>query len=159
MTLTTAVPSAAERPRLGVFPATARSVVLLAMAVACAAGWVGTGAEASTAAVDRAGPELTHLLRAMAALKLLMGAGLVAGVWWRLSDPVGPVRLALYAAAAAAIASGPALIWGMVHVGAGAALLHAGLAAALLLLWRDPATAARLAAAITARRRVLARRG
>lgn len=164
MTTTPVCPSdlgtaAAGRGVLGRSPAFTRTVLLLAIVVAFAAGWVLTGAEPSAAAVEQAGPELTHLLRAMAGLKLLMGAGLVAGVWWRLGDPVGPVRLTLYAAAAAAIAAGPALIWGMVHVGAGAALLHAGLAATLLLLWRDPATAARLAAAIAARRRALARRG
>lgn len=155
---TTGFVTAAGRRGLGRVPALARAVLLLATVAAFAAGYALTGAGPSAAAVNQAGPELTHLLRAMAALKLLMGASLMAGVWWRLGDPVGPVRLAFYAAAAAAIASGPALIWGMVHVGAGAVLLHSGLAATLLLLWRDPATAARLAAAITARRRALARR-
>ena len=37
----------------------------------------------------------------------------------------------------------------------GALLLHAGLFAALILLWRDPATGARLGTMIAARRGVL----
>jgi hypothetical protein len=131
--------------------------LLLVVAGAAVAGLLVTGADASSAAVAQAGPELTRLLRAMAGLKLLMGVALVAGLLWRLGGPVGPVRFAAYAAAAAAIAAGPALIWGMVHVGVGAALLHGGLLAALLLLWRDPATGARLAAVIARRRLAIAR--
>jgi hypothetical protein len=53
------------------------------------------------------------------------------------------------------MAAGPVLIWGMVQVGAGALLLHAGLLASLLLLWRDPVVGARLAALVAKRRAAL----
>ena len=152
------VTTADHRRRSIASPALARTGLLLAIAAAMAAGLLMTDPAASTAAVAQAGPELTRLMRAMAGLKLLMGIGLVAGVLWRLGDPVGPVRFAAYAFAGAAIAAGPALIWGMVHIGAGALLLHGGLLATLLLLWRDPATGTRLADLIARRRMALARR-
>jgi hypothetical protein len=44
------------------------------------------------------------------------------------------------------MAAGPGVIWAMVHVGLGALLLHGGLFATILLLWRDKATAGRMAA-------------
>jgi hypothetical protein len=40
----------------------------------------------------------------------------------------------------------------MAHVATGAALLHAGLFATIVLLWRDPAVGARLASLVAARR-------
>ncbi|MBA3811063.1 MAG: hypothetical protein H0X27_05355, partial [Caulobacteraceae bacterium] len=42
--------------------------------------------------------------------------------------------------------------WNLTQVAAGAVLLHAGLIACILLLWRDPAVAPRLAALVAARR-------
>jgi hypothetical protein len=45
----------------------------------------------------------------------------------------------------------------MAHVGLGAVLLHGGLLAAILLLWRDKVTGMRLQAVITARRAALRR--
>jgi hypothetical protein len=72
---------------------------------------------------------------------------------------VSPARwIAGYAMAAAAMAAGPGLIWNMVHIGLGALFLHAGLVATLVMLWRDPAVAQRLSAAIAARRAADARR-
>jgi hypothetical protein len=40
----------------------------------------------------------------------------------------------------------------MAHVAAGAVLLHAGLLATVVLLWRDPAVGQRLASLVAARR-------
>jgi hypothetical protein len=91
----------------------------------------------------------------MAVLKAFMAAGLVAAVAWRLGAAVALPWLAAYAAAAAAMAAGPVLIWDMAHVGLGAVLLHGGLLAAVLLLWRDPVVGARLSAIVAARRAAL----
>jgi hypothetical protein len=63
--------------------------------------------------------------------------------------------VAAYALAFAGMAAGPGLIWQMAYVRTGALLLHAGLFAALILLWRDPAMGARLGAMVAARRAVL----
>jgi hypothetical protein len=116
---------------------------------------VADGAE--TARAVAADPDLARLLRAMAGLKALMALAAIGVMMWRLGSPVGPVRLGLYALAAAAIAAGPGLIWNLTHVGSGAALLHGGLLAGVLLLWRDPAVGARLQAVIDARRAKLRR--
>jgi hypothetical protein len=97
-------------------------------------------------------PALARLLRAMAAIKLLLAACAGAAVLWRLAAPVRPAWLAAYAAAAGAMAAGPALIWSLAHIGLGALLLHGGLLASILLLWRDPATGLRLERAIAARK-------
>ena len=57
------------------------------------------------------------------------------------------------------MAAGPVLIWDMVHIRLGALLLHGGLLATALLLWRDPAVGARLVALVTRRRAILRARG
>jgi hypothetical protein len=92
----------------------------------------------------------------MAGLKALIAASAIGIMIWRLGSPIGLLRLTLYALSASATTAGPALIWTLVHVGSGAALLHGGLLVALVLLWRDPAVGARLQSVIDARR--LARR-
>jgi len=51
--------------------------------------------------------------------------------------------------------AGPGLIWPMAYVHTGMLLLHAGLHAALILLWRDPAMAAQPGAMVAARGAVL----
>jgi hypothetical protein len=89
-------------------------------------------------------PALTRLLRAMAAIKVLLAGLAGAAVLWRLVVPAGLPWLAAYAAAAAATVAGPVLIWNLSHIAAGALLLHGGLLATILLLWRDPGTAERL---------------
>jgi hypothetical protein len=86
-----------------------------------------------------AGPGLTYLLRAMALVKVAMAAGMAAA----------------YALACAGMAAGPGLIWQMTHVRMGALLLHTGLFAALILLWRDPAMGAWLSTMVAARRAAL----
>ena len=120
---------------------------------------LATSAEEAARAAQTAGPELTRLLRAMAGLKLMFAAGLLAAAYWRLAVPASPWRLASYAVAAAAMAAGPVLIWEMAHVRLGALLLHGGLLAGALLLWRDPAVGARLGVIMARRRAVEFRAG
>jgi hypothetical protein len=136
-------------------PAIARTSLVMVIAASIAVGLLGTGTEASASAIVQAGADLTHLLRAMALLKVAMAAGMAAAVLWRLGAPVTLAWWAAYALACAGMASGPGLIWQMAYVRTGALLLHGGLFAALILLWRDPVTGARLSAMVAARRAVL----
>lgn len=114
---------------------------------------------AATVSVQLAGgsaeldTDLTRLLRAMAAIKTLMAFTAAAAIWWRMGNPVGMVRFAAYGLSVACMAAGPALIWSMTHLALGAALLHGGLLASLLLLWRDPVVPQRLQAVVARRRR------
>jgi hypothetical protein len=132
-----------------------RGVLLGAVLAGIALAALATSGGEAAQAVRAAGPELTRLLRAMAGLKLVLAAGVLAGFYWRLGTPAGLWRLAGYAAAAAAMAAGPVLIWDMAHVGLGALLLHGGLLGGVLLLWRDPAVGACLGAMVARRRAVL----
>jgi hypothetical protein len=134
--------------------APARQLIILAAAAASVAITAAYAHAHPGAAAD---PALTRLLRAMAAIKMLLAAFAGAAVLWRLASPASPAWLAAYAAAIASTAAGPALIWNLSHIGIGALLLHCGLLATILLLWRDPVTAARLEQAIAARRLALIR--
>jgi hypothetical protein len=96
--------------------------------------------------------DLTRLLRAMAAIKAVMALGLVTAVLWRLGNAVTLARFVAYTVACGAAVAGPVLIWGMVFVVSGAALLHGGLIAGVLLLWRDRAVSERLTVLVAARR-------
>jgi hypothetical protein len=136
-------------------PALARTLLVLLTAASVAAGLLATETEASASAIALAGADLTHLLRAMALLKVAMAAGMAAAVLWRFGWPVTLAWWAAYLLACAGMAAGPALIWQMEYVRTGALLLHAGLFAALILLWRDPAVGARLGTMVAARRAVL----
>ncbi len=129
-----------------------RGLFLLVVCAAFTTGLLAIGAEAMSRAVSRAGVDLTRLLRGMAVLKAMMAAGATAAVLWRLGAPVKPLRFAAYAVACAAMWAGPGLIWSMARIGTGALLLHGGLLMCVVLLWRDPAVSARLAAMVTARR-------
>jgi hypothetical protein len=133
----------------------ARALFAGIVVAAALAGWVATGSAQSAESVAAAGSDLTRLLRAMAALKALMALAAGAAILWRLGSAVSVPYFALYALAAAAMAAAPGLIWAMAHVGLGALLLHGGLLATLLLLWRDPEVAARLDALVAARRAAL----
>ena len=116
-------------------------------AVLAASAWMGaavTDAHETAQAVAQAGTDWAHLLRAMAALKALMALAAAAAVVWRLGSPAKPAWLAAYVLAGTAMMAGPGLVWELAHIGLGALLLHAGLAATLVLLWRDPQSAARL---------------
>jgi len=132
-----------------------RPLFLVLVGVAAVAGVLATPAGLAAQAVAQAGPELTHLLRAMAGLKALAALGLVGLVFWRLAVAATTARFVGYILACGAMASGPGLIWDMAHLKLGAVLLHAGLLASAVLLWRDPATAARLSAIIARRRAAL----
>lgn len=139
-------------------PALTRCTLALILVVAIAAGALGTPPHASALAVAKAGPDLTRLLRAMAAIKLLIAVPVTAAIFWRLGNAVSLPWFLAYGLAAASMAAAPGMIWSMVHIALGAALLHGGLLATALLLWRDPEVAQKLDAIITSRRTVLARR-
>jgi hypothetical protein len=136
-------------------PTMARALLVLVTAASVIVGLLATGTEASASAIALAGADLTHLLRAMALLKVAMAAGLAAAVLWRLGASVTLAWWMAYALACAGMAAGPGLIWQMAYVRTGALLLHAGLFAALILLWRDPVVGARLGRMVAARRAVL----
>ena len=158
MTLTTSSIAAAgldrSAPRTWLSSALAcRALVLAAIGIATIAGLTATDAAVADRAARLDGEGLTRLLRGMAALKAMMAIGVAAGVIWRLGSPVSPARLASYTVACAAMAAGPGLIWNIADLGVGAALLHAGLIAGLVLLWRDPETGRRLSR-LVARRNV-----
>ena len=154
--------AAAARPGTGAAPREAarhaastgmvRALFLLIVCVAFTTGFLAIGAEAASRAVSQAGVDLTRLLRGMAVLKAMMAAGATAGVLWRLGAPVKPLRFAAYVVSCAAMWAGPGLIWSMARIGTGALLLHGGLLVCVVLLWRDPAVATRLAAMVSARR-------
>jgi hypothetical protein len=132
-------------------PGLARIVLVFAILASVAAAYVASAPDATA----QADPDLTRLLRAMAALKALMAAGAAAAVLWRLGAAITLPWLAAYAMACGAMAAGPVVIWGMAHVGLGAVLLHGGLLATVLLLWRDPVVSARLSAIVATRRAAL----
>ncbi len=121
------------------------------------AGYFVTSPDLASHAAAQAGPELTRLMRGMAAIKALMALGAGAAVLWRLGAPPTLPWFAAYSLACAGMAAGPGLIWNMEYLRTGAFLLHGGLFAAVVLLWRDPAMGQRLEAAIARRRAALAR--
>jgi hypothetical protein len=143
---------AVARPVSLIQPSPARVGLAILVLVASAAGFVVTPHQATAGAIAQMGADWGNLLRAMAVLKSAMAAGAAAAVYWRLGSEVSPWRLAAYGASAAAMAAGPGLIWGLWHIGLGALLLHAGLAATVLLLWRDPCVSARLARMVAGHR-------
>ena len=144
--------SGVERPNVARAGRAILAVAILAGAVVAA--YATPSGEAAQAA-QAAGPALTRLLRAMAGLKLIFAAAMLAAFAWRLAVPAPAWRVACYGAAGAAMAAGPVLIWNMVHIPLGALLLHGGLFAGALLLWRDPAVVARLSAMVERRRFIL----
>ena len=146
-------PAAKAATPAGLPPFAAQLVLLGATCAALAGGLLANGGSAHD--VAQAGPDLTRLLRAMAGIKALMAACAVAVVLWRLQTPVSAWRLSLYALAAAGMAAGPGLIWGMAHVASGAFALHAGLIACVLLLWRDPEVGRRLEVLVARKRAAL----
>ena len=131
--------------------ASARGLFFLVIAVAAVAGIHATDPSTAHAAGAEAGADLTRLLRLMTLIKAAMAAAAVGAALWRLGWPVSPGRFGIYALTCATMVAGPGLIWGMAHVGLGALLLHAGLAATIGLLWRDPAVWRGLDAALQRR--------
>lgn len=145
-----------SRSRSIASPTALRLLLLLLISAAVAGGVLATSSADAAQAVADAGGDLVRLLRVMAALKVGLAVGATAAVLWRLGSAVTPVWFTAYAIACGAMGAGPALIWSMAYVGTGALLLHGGLAAVVLLLWRDPGVADRLSAMIMARRASLA---
>ncbi len=133
-----------------------RSLLIGIAIIAATAGFLATNPAQTAQMVKLDGESLTRLMRAMALIKLTLAALAFTAIIWRLAAPISAASLAGYAAATAGMASGPGLIWGMVHIIAGAALLHGGLLLAVVLLWRDPAVGEKLAALIDRRRAALA---
>jgi hypothetical protein len=129
----------------------ARGTILVVTGAAATAGVLATSADASSLAYAQAGVDLTRLLQAMALLKAILALGVVAAVLWRLGEGATLPRVALYALAAGAMVAGPGVVWGMVYVRTGAALLHGGLLVTVVLLWRDPVVSARLAGLLSKR--------
>ncbi len=147
--------TAEAAPHQGKSTISARVTLLAAACAACAAGFLLGIQTAASPALANADPNLTGLLRAMTVLKMAMAAAATGAVVWRLGMPARPRWLGVYALAGALMWAGPGLIWSMTHVGTGALLLHGGLLATLVLLWRDPAVGTRLAAIIAARREAI----
>ncbi len=131
---------------------TAQVLFMLVVCIAAVAGFLVGDARATSSAATADGADLVRLLRGMAALKTLMAGGATLAVLWRMGSSAPLTRFAAYALCCATMWTGPGLIWSLVYVRTGALLLHGGLLASLVLLWRDPAIAARLAAVIQARR-------
>jgi hypothetical protein len=148
--------ASARRDPVSGSPILFRALIVFALAAGAAAGVMASGLGVPVRTVDDA--DLARLLRAMAAIKALMATGVVAGLWWRLGGAISGSWFLAYAAAAASMAAGVALVWNLSHLGAGALLLHGGLLASIVLLWRDPVLAARLAALVAARRAAIASR-
>ncbi len=133
-------------------PVVARALLVAVIALAFAGGLVATPSTDTARLIASDGGAWANLLRAMAALKVIFAGAASAAVLWRLGAPITPLRWSGYALAAAATWAGPGLIWGLAQIPLGAALLHGGLIATALLLWRDPATRARLSEVIARRR-------
>jgi hypothetical protein len=129
-----------------------RALLMSLAVIALAAGFLATSPAQTAHIIKMDGESLTRLMRAMALIKLSFAGLAFTAIIWRLAAPISSGWLAGYAIATGAMGAGPGLIWGMVHIIAGAALLHGGLLLAVVLLWRDPAIGTRLAAIIQARR-------
>ncbi len=160
MTVAVSAPSAAApcNQDAALSPSACRCVLALVIVAAGVAGLLITSPPAAAQAAIHAGADLTRLLRAMAALKMLMALGVASAVMCRLGTGATLPWFGAYAVACGSMAVGPGLIWSMAHTGAGALCLHAGLLGGVILLWRDPVVALRLAAAVTARRAAIAAR-
>jgi len=130
----------------------ARTLLLAVIAMAAAGGMLVTDSATTARLIAGAGGDWANLLRAMAALKLVFAGVATAAVLWRLGAPVSAPRWGAYALAVAAAWAGPGLIWGLAHILLGTVLLHGGLIAAAVLVWRDPATRTRLSEIIARRR-------
>ena len=137
-------------------PVVAKTLLLVVIAMASTGGMYATDGATTARMISSAGVDWANLLRAMAVLKLVFAGAATAAVLWRLGAPISATRWGGYALAAAASWAGPGLIWGLAHIALGALLLHGGLIATAMLVWRDPATRARLSD-IIARRRAASR--
>ncbi len=133
-------------------PMVAKTLLMAVIVLAFAGGLLATDGASTTRLIAGAGHDWANLLRAMAALKMLIAGAASAAIVWRLGAPISATRWSAYALATAAAWAGPGLIWGLAHIGLGALLLHGGLIAMAVLIWRDPAIGARLSEIIARRR-------
>ncbi len=144
--------SARSLARAGIAsPGVARTLLVAVIGVAFAGGLIATTSTDTARLIASDGGAWANLLRAMAALKMLFAGAASAAVLWRLGAPISPLRWSGYALAAAATWAGPGLIWGLAHIPLGALLLHGGLIATAVLLWRDPSTRVRLSQLVARR--------
>jgi len=132
-------------------PVVARALYMAVIGLAFAGGLLATDSAHTARLIAGEGADWANLLRAMAAIKMLFAGAVSAAVLWRLGAPISATRWGGYALATAAAWAGPGLIWGLVHILLGAVFLHAGLIAMVVLIWRDPATRARLSETIARR--------
>lgn len=131
-------------------PIAARAAIVLALLAGASAG-IALGAR-ETPVPDF---ELLRLLRAMAVIKLAFVALAAGVVLWRLQAPIRSAWLAGYVAVCFAMAAGPSLIWFSSQIILASVLLHAGIAASIVLLWREGTTSELLHAAVLHRRTLL----
>ena len=117
-----------------------RGILAASVGLAIAVAFLAGQDAASVRAVESAGPELTRLLRFMAAVKAVLAIGGIALVWWRSAYPATRRAMLAYVAACLSMAVAPGLIWSVAHVALGAILFHAGLALLLLVCWTDGAS-------------------
>jgi hypothetical protein len=156
----TQIHSARSSSRYGfVKPVVAKTLLLVVIALASAGGMYATDSATTARMITSAGGDWANLLRAMAVLKLLFAGAATAAVMWRLGAPISATKWVCYALAAGAAWAGPGLIWGLAHIALGALLLHGGLIAMAMLVWRDPAARARLSEIIARRKAALRTRG
>ena len=148
MSVTTARLASLPLAHRGVSARWGRSAIVLALL----AGGVGGLTLGASAAPTGSEAELTHLLRAMAILKLSFVAAAAGTILWRLQAPVAGPMLAAYALTCAAMAAGPGMIWYLAHLGPASLLLHGGVAVSALLLWREGVVADLLESVIARRR-------
>ncbi len=81
--------------------------------------------------------ELAVLLRFMASIKACLALGLAWASWWRLGLPVSARIGAAYIISGCLMPAGAGLIWGLAHVGLGAACFHTGLLLFITTAWLD----------------------
>jgi hypothetical protein len=128
-------------------PLPRRILLWSALALAAALGlWAG-------AAPTPADPELTALLRFMAAMKAGIALGAAFLLDWRLRHPIRPTLAAASIAAAATALAGPALMFGLVQMTLGGILHYAGLGALLFLAALDRAAIGAILRDAVSRRR------
>jgi len=120
-----------DRARARGRPARRALVGLTAVALLASAAAIATAPAASVE------PDLARVIRFMALIKGGFALAALAGCFWRLARPAGPVRTAIYVAAPPAMAAG-ALALGSLHSPAlAAAGLHLGLLAVLAAALTD----------------------
>lgn len=89
-------------------------------------------------------PELTRLLRGMAAVKLAFALPIAGAVWWRLGQPASAPLAAVYVAIVAGAFAALAMVWRLSEPGLASLLFHASLIGFAVTALREPALMVRL---------------